>query len=312
MTQVFSARPATGFDPVLGADQVLGFDVGGTALKLGRFDLAGNCLQQATLATPRPSRPKPVVEALLQGLAMIDPDRQAKAIGVGMPGPADPTGQIARIAINMDDWDDVPLGEWLTAATGLPTVIENDANCAGIGEHWRGAGQPFADFLLLTLGTGVGGAIFLNNQLYRGREGAAGELGLITLNPAGDACRSGNSGSLEQHLSIGAIQRRTGQTPETLGELAQAGDRGALEFWHDYGETLGAGLSNLIYVLTPAAIVIGGGISASYEFFAPSAIAAIDRRVMPTSKSNLKLMPAQLGNQAGMLGASKLAGALLA
>ncbi len=292
--------------------QVLGIDIGGTALKLGRFDLQGNCLQTITIDTPQPSVPKSVLTALIAAIGQIDPNHEARAIGVGMPGPADHAGRIARIAINMDGWDDVPLADWLEAATGRPTVIENDANCAGIGEHWRGAGRSFPHMILLTLGTGVGGAIFINNELYRGRDGAAGELGLITLRPEGNPCRSGNFGSLEQHLSIGSIQARTGQTPAALGQLAEAGDPKALAFWQEYGTDLGIGLSSLIYVLTPDAVIVGGGICASSKFFFPAALAAMSARIMPTSRSGgLKLLQAELGNQAGMVGASYLAARLL-
>jgi glucokinase len=291
--------------------EVLGLDIGGTALKLGRFDLAGNCLQHITIPTPQPSLPEPVFAAIIAALPQVDPAGQAEAIGVGMPGPADKTGRIARIAINMEGWSDVPLADWLEQSTGLPTVIENDANCAGIGEHWRGAGQAFPNMMLLTLGTGVGGAVFINGQLFRGRSGAAGELGLMTIDPNGAECRSGNRGSLEQHLSIGNIERTTGKNPAELGELAAAGDAGAIAFWKSYGRSLGAGLSNLIYVLTPDAIVIGGGICESSEFFFPAAEAEITQRVMPTSRSDVKLLKAALGNQAGMVGASKLAGKLI-
>ncbi len=291
--------------------QVLGLDIGGTALKLGRFDLAGNCLQSVTVATPQPSYPEPVFQALRRAIPEIDPQRQAKAIGVGMPGPADVSGRIARIAINMDGWSDVPLADWLEQAFQLPTVIENDANCAGLGEHWLGAGRDFPNMILLTLGTGVGGAIFINGQLYRGRDGAAGELGLIALRPEGEPCRSGNRGSLEQHLSIAAVQRRTGKSPHALAELAQAGDADAQQFWQNYGKDLGIGLSSLIYVLTPDAIVIGGGICEGSEFFFPAAFNEIQNRVIPTSRGHVKLLKAQLGNAAGMVGASKLAGQLL-
>ncbi|MFM2432258.1 MAG: hypothetical protein RLZZ511_3472 [Cyanobacteriota bacterium] len=291
--------------------QVLGLDIGGTALKLGRFDLAGNCLQQLTIPTPQPSTPEPVFQALRDAIPQIDPQRQALAIGVGMPGPADSTGRIARIAINMDDWQDVPLADWLEQAFGIPTIIENDANCAGIGEQWLGAGRDYPNMILLTLGTGVGGAIFIDGQLYRGRTGAAGELGLITLRPEGDACRSGNCGSLEQHLCIGAITRRSGYSPKELAERAQAGDAQAIAFWQNYGRDLGAGLSSLVYVLTPDAIIIGGGICEGSEWFFPAAAAELRSRVMPTSYEDVKLLKAALGNQAGMVGASKLAAQLL-
>jgi glucokinase len=244
---------------------------------------------------------------MVEAIAQIDPLQRSIAIGVGTPGPADAAGRIARVAINLEGWRDIPLADWLEAETGRPTVIANDANCAGLGEAWLGAGRQFRHLILLTLGTGVGGAIILNNELFVGPQGAAGELGLITLNPNGPPCNSGNQGSLEQYASIQAIRRQAGLDPAELGERAKAGDPQALEFWQSYGRNLGAGLASLIYVLTPEAIVIGGGVSASAEFFFPTLRAEIERRVLPSSCMDLQLLQAQLGNRAGIVGAAKLA-----
>jgi glucokinase len=164
---------------------------------------------------------------------------------------------------------------------------------------------------LLTLGTGVGGAIILDGKLFVGHHGTAGELGLITLNPEGPPCNSGNRGSLESYTSVQAIRRRTGLEPEELGMLALAGDRRAMDFWQSYGRDLGAGLSSLLYVLTPEAIVIGGGVSASADFFFPAIQAEIEQRVLPSSRAGLQLLKAELGNRAGMIGAAKLAWQML-
>lgn len=287
--------------------QVLGVDLGGTAIKLGRFAPDGSCLASASIPTPQPSTPEAVVRAIVAAIAELDPDHQAIAIGVGTPGPADATGRIARVAINLQGWHDVPLADWLEAKTELPTVIANDANCAGLGEAWLGAGRWFRDLILLTLGTGVGGAIVLNGTLFTGHHGTAGELGLITLNPEGPLCNSGNQGSLEQYASVQAIRRRTGLEPSEVGALAMAGDAQALEFWQTYGKELGAGLASLLYVLTPEAVIIGGGVSASAAFFFPAMQAEIERRVLPSSRAGLQILKAELGNQAGMVGAAKLA-----
>ncbi|MBD2346071.1 ROK family protein [Anabaena subtropica] len=291
----------------MGNFQVIGIDLGGTAIKLGRFSQDGTCLQSLTVATPQPATPEAVLLVMVDAITQIDPDNQTIAIGVGTPGPADATGRIAQIAINLPQWVNVPLADWLEAKTSKPTVIENDANCAGIAEAWLGAGRHFKNFMMLTLGTGVGGAIFLDGKLFVGQRGAAGELGLITLQPDGPMCQSGNQGSLEQHTSIKAIRRRTGKEPAQLGVLAQAGDAEALTFWREYGKDLGIGLASLIYVLTPEAIVLGGGVSASFEFFSPTLKAEINQRVMPTSRAGLQILPAQLGNSAGMVGAARLA-----
>lgn len=286
--------------------EVIGIDLGGTAIKLGRFLADGTCLQSMTVSTPQPATPSAVVEVIADAISACG-GSNAKAIGLGTPGPADAAGRIARVAINLAGWKDVPLADWLEAKTGLPTIIANDANCAGLGEAWLGAGRRFDHLILLTLGTGVGGAIILDGKLFTGHQGAGGELGLITLHPDGPECNSGNRGSLEQHVSVQAIRRRTGLEPEELGKLAVAGDSQALEFWQSYGRDLGIGLTSLIYVLTPEAIVIGGGVSASAKFFFPAALAEIERRVLPSSRAGLQLLVAELGNSAGMVGAAKLA-----
>ncbi|GAA6617098.1 ROK family protein [Scytonema sp. NUACC26] len=287
--------------------QVIGIDLGGTAIKLGRFASDGSCLQSLTVPTPQPATPLPVVKAIVDAIAQVDPEQQATAIGIGTPGPSDAAGRIAKIAINLPEWRDVPLADWLEAKTGKPTVVENDANCAGLGEAWLGAGCRFKNFILLTLGTGVGGAIILDGKLFAGHYRAAGELGLITLIPDGLVCNSGNQGSLEQYVSVTAIRRRTGKDPAELSTLAKAGDAEALIFWQEYGIQLAAGLASLIYVLTPEAVVIGGGVSACAEFFLPSVHAEIERRVVPASRVGLHILPAELGNAAGMAGAAKLA-----
>jgi glucokinase len=287
-------------------DQVIGVDLGGSAIKLGRFDREGECLESLTIETPQPAQPDAVLQAIARAVETIDRDRAAVAIGLGTPGPVDGTGRIAKVAINLDGWQDVAVADYLEAKTGKPTILANDANCAGLGEAWLGAGKRFRNSIMLTLGTGVGGAIILDGELFVGHTGAAGELGLITLNLYGHECHSGNNGSLEQHVSVQAIRRNTGVSPAELGHMAQAGNREALAFWETYGHQLGAGLASLIYVLTPEAIIIGGGISASAEFFLPHAKAEVERRVIAACRPNLEILVAELGNSAGMVGAAKL------
>jgi len=293
--------------PDLPLPQVIGIDLGGTAIKLGRFAQDGTCLASLSVPTPQPATPHAVVEAMVDAIAQIDPDLQCQAFGIGTPGPVDVLGRISRVAINLHNWRDVPLADWLEVKTDRPVVLANDANCAGLGEAWLGAGRHFSNLILLTLGTGVGGAVILDGNLFVGHLGTAAELGLITLNIDGPPCNSGNYGSLEQYVSVQAIRRRTGLEPAQLGALAKAGDIDALTFWQQYGKELGAGLASLIYVLTPEAIIIGGGVSASAEFFFPSIHAEIECRVLPSSRTDLKILTAKLGNQAGIVGAAKLA-----
>jgi len=291
----------------MGSATVIGVDLGGTAIKLGRYTATGDCLASLVIDTPQPATPTAVTEAIAAAIQQLDPDRGAIAIGIGTPGPADAAGRIARVAINLEGWRDVPLADWMEAATGRSTILANDANCAGLGEAWLGAGRQFQDLLVLTLGTGVGGAVILGGELFAGRTGAAGELGLITLNPDGPPCNSGNQGSLEQYTSVQAVRRRTGLEPHQVAAKAAAGDLEAIAFWAAYGRDLGAGLASLIYIFTPEAVVIGGGISAGAQWFFPAMEAEVNRRVLPSSREGLQIVVAELGNQAGMAGAARLA-----
>jgi glucokinase len=287
--------------------EVIGVDVGGTAIKLGRFTTTGECLQDLSIDTPQPATPEAVIPAIVAALKEIDAEGTAIAIGIGTPGPADVQGRVARVAFNLPGWIEVPVADHIEALDGRPTTIANDANCAALGEAWLGAGRDLQDFILLTLGTGVGGGIILKGELFVGYRGAAGELGVITLNPDGPECNSGNQGSLEQYVSASAIRRRTGMEPDALARQARAGDEDAIAFWHQYGRDLGAGLASLIYVLTPEAVVIGGGVSASADLFLPATQTEIDRRVQAPSREGLVLKTAALGNRAGMVGAARLA-----
>jgi glucokinase len=287
--------------------EVIGVDLGGTGIKLGRFLEDGTCLESITVPTPQPSTPEAVIGAIAEAVVKLNSKKSAIAIGLGIPGPADITKKIALIAINLCGWHRVPIAHELEQKTGLPAVIENDANCAGLGELWLGAAKDFQNSILLTLGTGVGGAIVIDGKLYTGRLGAAGELGLITFNPQGHPCNSGNRGSLEQYTSATAIIRDKGITPAQLGKLAAENDSEAIKFWHDYGQKLGAGVASLIYVLTPEAVIIGGGVSGSAKYFLPSMEEEINRRVLFPSRDGLQIVVAKLGNQAGMVGAAKLA-----
>ncbi|MEA5462221.1 ROK family protein [Leptothoe sp. PORK10 BA2] len=287
--------------------QVIGVDLGGTAIKLGRFTTTGECLGSLTVPTPQPQYPEPVLAAVAIAIATLDPEHQATNIGIGTPGPADISARIARIAINLPQWLDVPVADILETKVQRPVVVANDANCAGLGEAWLGAGRTYQNLILLTLGTGVGGCIILNGQLFVGHDGCAGELGLVTLDPKGHECSSGNHGSLEQHVSAQAIRREMKMEPGDLADLAKAGDRNAIAFWQEYGRLLAMGLVSSIYVLNPEAVIIGGGISAAAPYFLPTTQAEINQRIRPRYRRTLKLLTATLGNRAGMVGAAKLA-----
>ncbi|MEB3244301.1 MAG: ROK family protein [Cyanobacteriota bacterium] len=289
------------------AAQLIGVDLGGTAIKLGRFDASGTLLDELEVPTPRPSMPGAVTIALAEAVSRLDPERLAGRVGIGLPGPTDAAGRVARLAINLEGWQDVPLADWLEPQLERAVVLANDANCAMVGEAWLGAARGCDNAILLTLGTGVGGGIWLNGALYTGPGGAAGELGLIGVDPEGPPCRSGNRGSLEQHCSIAGLARLSPLPPPELCRRAEAGEAEALAVWERYGRWLGTGLSSLIYVLTPRRVLIGGGLSAAFPHFLPAVWREVNTRVLPPSREGLEILPCALGNGAGRLGAARLA-----
>lgn len=287
--------------------QLIGVDLGGTAIKLGRFTVEGQLLAELEVPTPQPPMPGAVVIALVEAVQQLDPDGLATCVGVGLPGPMDGAGRVARICINLPGWEQIPLAEWLEPQLQRRVTLANDGNCAVVGEAWQGAARGYRDVLLLTLGTGVGGGVLLGGSLFTGHGGAAAEPGLICIDPEGPACNSGNRGSLEQFCSIGALARESPLTPQELCRLAGNGDAEALAIWRRYGRHLGVGLSSLIYVLTPELVLIGGGLSAASEHFLPAALAEVEQRVQRESRQGLELRRCALGNGAGRLGAARLA-----
>ena len=131
-------------------DQVIGIDLGGTAIKLGRFNCAGELLAELQVSTPQPAVPGAVTMALCEAVEQLDPDRQASVVGVGLPGPMDPAARVARICINLPGWENVPLAEWMESRLDRAVTLANDGNCAVVGEAWLGAARGFTDVVLLT------------------------------------------------------------------------------------------------------------------------------------------------------------------
>ncbi|MEB3334636.1 MAG: ROK family protein [Cyanobacteriota bacterium] len=287
--------------------EVIGVDLGGTAIKLGRFDPAGTLLEALEVATPKPSVPGAVAVAIADAIEALDPEGRAGRVGIGLPGPTDAAGRVARLAINLEGWREVPLADWLEPELERTVTLANDANCAMVGEAWLGAARGCDNAILLTLGTGVGGGVWLNGALFTGHGGAAGELGLIGVDPEGPPCRSGNRGSLEQHCGIGALARLSPLDPRELRERAEAGEAEALAVWERYGRWLGIGLSSLIYVLTPERVLLGGGLSGAFPYFLPAVWREIETRVVFPSREGLVIERCALGNGAGRLGAARLA-----
>ncbi|WP_186485283.1 ROK family protein [Synechococcus sp. A15-127] len=289
------------------SSQVIGIDLGGTAIKLARFSRSGDLLAEAQLPTPQPAMPGAVTMALCEAVEELDPQRLAAVVGIGLPGPMDATARVARVCINLPGWEEVPLSDWLEPRLERRVTLANDGNCAVVGEAWLGAAQGYADVVLLTLGTGVGGGVLLNGSLFTGHNGAAAEPGLIGVDPEGPACNSGNRGSLEQFASIGALRRLSEREPRELGRAAAAGDPEALAVWDRYGSSLGVGITSLVYMFTPQLVLLGGGLAGAAPHFLPALRREVESRVQAVSREGLRIEACALGNGAGRLGAARLA-----
>ena len=289
------------------SSQVIGIDLGGTAIKLARFSRSGDLLAEAQLPTPQPAMPGAVTMALCEAVEELDPQRLAAVVGIGLPGPMDATARVARVCINLPGWEEVPLADWLEPRLERRVTLANDGNCAVVGEAWLGAAQGYADVVLLTLGTGVGGGVLLNGSLFTGHNGAAAEPGLIGVDPEGPACNSGNRGSLEQFASIGALRRLSEREPRELGRAAATGDPEALAVWDRYGSSLGVGITSLVYMFTPQLVLLGGGLAGAAPHFLPALRREVESRVQAVSREGLRIEACALGNGAGRLGAARLA-----
>ena len=300
-------NPYTADSPSSDSQQVIGIDLGGTAIKLARFNRQGALQAELSIDTPQPAVPGAVTVALCEAIDRLDPTRMAGLVGVGLPGPMDASARVARVCINLPGWDDVPLADWLEARLERRVTLANDGNCALVGEAWCGAAQGFSDVVLLTLGTGVGGGVMLGGQLFTGHNGAAAEPGLIGVDPAGPPCNSGNRGSLEQYASIAALRRLCDRDPRDLGQAADAGEAEARAVWERYGATLGVGVASLVYVFTPQLVLVGGGLAGAARHFLPALRQQVEQRVQAVSREGLRIEACALGNGAGRLGAARLA-----
>lgn len=307
----------------------VGVDVGGTKIAAGVVDERGEIL-----ATARRESPATDTEAIADCIAGLVADLSTEhpitAVGVGAAGFVDSARATVVFAPNLA-WRMEPLSAKLQERTGLPVVVENDANAAAWGEFAFGAGADIDDLLLVTVGTGVGGGIVLGGRLHRGAFGAAAEIGHLQVVPGGRQCGCGNFGCWEQYASGTALVRDTRdgarQDPESARHLievaggdpdaisgpsitvaAQAGDVFALARLQTLGRWLGEGIASLAAVLDPAVVVIGGGVSEAGSLLLDPLRQHFEANLTGRShRQVLEIRPAELGNRAGMIGAADLA-----
>lgn len=282
----------------------IGVDLGGTKIN---FVLLKNSkvFESFEVATPK-SRNK-LIEVLEENIRRLARNSKINSIGLGVPGPLNMKGDLILAPPNLKYLSKYPLGKVIQKKLKIKTVMENDANCFVLGEALIGAGRGAESVLGVTLGTGVGGGIVMNGQVYRGKFGSAGEIGHMILNFNGPKCGCSNYGCFEVYGSEKFIISRTGMKPKALGLKAFKGDKKALKTFADYGRFVGMGLAGLANILDPEIIIIGGGISRNYSFFIKSAEKEMRKDIIsPNSKKYVKIKKAKLGKFAGAIGAALL------
>src|SRR5215216_6415585 len=263
---------------------VFAVDLGGTHLRAALVDDTGRILNQSKQETPKGDSAESVVAALVRAAQQWDSDKlPVVAASIMVPGPVDSDKAVVLQAPNLPSLVNFALKAELEQRLGWPVFLENDANAAAVGEMWLGAARGCCDVMTITLGTGVGGGVILDGELWRGSHGSAGEIGHTTVDPfSGLKCKCGNTGCLELFASATAIVRMTRETlslfPEsrlkseelTAAKVYDAGRNGdelALAVFKRFGMYLGIGLANLINLIDPQIIVITGGVVNGWELF---------------------------------------------
>ena len=305
-------EPAPTLPVVRSADATrhLGLDLGATNLKWTVAELAGEAwraLDHGQVPTLVSGGPDAIVAQLGEtGLAAMASWPGIVTAGVGIPGLYDSDKGTTVFLVNIPgDWDGRPVAAPVSAALGVPVALINDARAFGLAELRLGAGRGASSMVGLTLGTGVGGVIAIDGKVHQGHDGTAGEIGHQTIDPDGPSCNCGNRGCLEAFARADRLAEACGTaTAEEAVERARAGDRVALEGLERVGRYLGIGIGNMITVISPDRVVIGGGVSAAGDLILASARDEIRRRVRTTSINEVELVIAELGIWAGAIGAA--------
>jgi glucokinase len=296
------------------AHSVIGVDVGGTKILAGVVDRDGTVLVRRSRPTPLESAEE-LVEALADEIGrLLAGDGAPAAVGVGVPSRVDQrTGE--AVASTHVPLAGIRLRDRLAARFGVPVVVDNDGTAAAIAEWALGAGRGTRDLVMLTLGTGIGGGLILDGRPYRGATGCGAELGHMVIEFDGPACQGTCSGRghLEAFVSGGAADRvaRSLFGPEaTASDLlsrARAGDGRAGAAVREMGRRLGAGVASLVNVFEPEIVVIGGGFGAGCDLLLPPARKVVARDAIEPARDRVRIEPAALGEDAGLVGAAQLA-----
>ena len=308
---------------------VAGIDIGGTKIAIALEDLSGRKIAARRLPTRVEIGAYAIVETILQAITEMLEENQAKlvAVGIGCPSPLDVEKGLVMSPSNLRDWENFPIIKLFQDRFNVPVALENDANTAALGEYVYGAGRGYKNIVYVTVSTGIGGGIILNGEIFHGVSFGAGELGHTIVQPDGIRCNCGSIGCLETicagvHIARRARERLTKGEPSLMNEMTaninqvtaktvveavRRNDKLAIEIWDETCHFLAIGIANVISILAPEAVIVGGGISAAGDLlFAPL------RRMLPKFVSmipaeKINILPTMLGGESGVCGALVLA-----
>jgi glucokinase len=313
---------------------VLGIDIGGTNLVVGSVAEDGSAVV-ATASEPTHSeagatdvvdRLVALAERAIATTRREAPGAEILGVGVGAPGPLDTKRGIVLLTPNLG-WVNMPLRQLIHDRLGLPAALDNDANCAVLGEWWVGAARGARHAIGITIGTGIGGGIIIDGQLYHGASDVAGEIGHTTIDTEGRRCKCGNYGCLEayasgpnialravEELEAGAESRLLALvdgdlrkvTAQTVYQAAADGDELALEVVNDTAKVLGVGIGNLLNVFNPEVVVVCGGVTLAGDHLFEPLRREVARRAFKPAVSACRIVPGELAGTAGVYGAAKV------
>lgn len=296
-------------------DVVIGIDFGGTTIKFGIVTKTGKILKKWVVSTPINSKPNKIMDLLsLQVKQATKGVYNLLGVGIGIPGSVRPDTLRVYDCNNLGWYGDVDIVNPLSKNLDIPVIIENDANAAAVGEQWKGSLRR-ADILYVTLGTGVGSGIIINNQLIHGATGAAGELGHVIVNPNGKKCTCGNRGCLETVSSAtGIVNTYKAKTRDHVHQVtakivfdqAKRNAPIAVGVIDDACDYLGLAIANVINLLNLQEVIIGGGVSAAGEYLRLRVEKAMNKYLYSSNQGITEVKLAVLGNDAGILGVAKL------
>ena len=307
----------------------IGIDVGGTNVKIALVDANGNIAYSNTVPTHAEMGLNYTIENIKQAIRDLITESHVEnleGIGFDFPGQIDYKNGIVKLAPNIPGWVDIPIAKIIEEEFHVPVKIDNDVHCAALGELKYGAGQGCENFICMTVGTGIGSGIVLEGKLVRGATNVAGELGHIKLSMHdGELCGCGDYGCLEAYASGPSIVKMAQDyimggkstkykelaaggdiTPYIVSEAAKQGDPVAQRIFTKTGEYIGFGLVSVINLLNPEKIIIGGGVAGAGDILFDPIRKVIKERAMKVAGSAVEIVPAKLGNNAGVIGASLL------